>query len=88
MQRLGSRERKTMIRKTLAFLSLFMIVSTYVHMYFDHKALGVYGTKKPFGKTCLFVDAKLNISRKHLKDHELGYGVHGCPIFIDLTVKR
>ena len=77
-----------MIRKSLAFLSLFMIVSTYVHMYFDHKALGVYGTKKPFGRTCTFVDAKLNFSKKHLMDKESGYGVHGCPIFIDLIGSR
>jgi len=52
-------------------------------MFFDQKVLGVYGTKKPFGKTCVFVDATLNVTKKHFLDKQNGWGVHGCSNFIE-----
>lgn len=51
-------------------------------MYTEELALGFYGTKKPHGRDCVFVDAQLNTFEYHVGNRYRGYGIHGCPLFM------
>lgn len=69
-------------RKFLAFGSLAFFCLGYTFMYTEDLALGFYGTKKSHGRDCMFVDAHLNTFEYHVRGRSIGYGVHGCPLFM------
>ena len=72
-----------MNRRTLIFASLIVLFSLYIKLATDNQMLSLYGNNKGYGVDCLLIDVKFKLHVYHIRKRDMGYGVHGCPVFVD-----
>ena len=72
-----------MLKRLIILASFIAISSVYIKMASSNQLLSLYGNFKGYGIDCTLVDSNLEIHTYHIRKRDMGYGIHGCPIFVD-----